>query len=60
MEAIFIKAVMHFVNDYANECILFLRMLKADLPLTRKTITKSVILLLFLSFFLLPPKHAAE
>lgn len=44
VEAIFIKAVVHFVNDYANECILFLRMLKADLPLTRKNITKRLIL----------------
>lgn len=35
-EAIYMKAIMPFINDYANECLLFLRMLKVDLIFTKK------------------------
>lgn len=35
-EAIFMKAIVPFINDYANECLLFLRMLKVGLIFTKK------------------------
>lgn len=34
--ALLMKVIIHFVNDYANICILFSRMLKVDLSFTRK------------------------